>query len=104
MRQREKNHLVDDFYVDPNFAPAGQFLRSVKFLRRSELSPKEIIPRCQRDIFAPTEFEIKIWVCSFGREVEYTKIRRNEFPLCLANFFFLADELEIRRKCYDLKK
>ena len=60
---RESNiYVVYDFYVDPNFAPAGQFLRSVKFLRRSELAPKELIPRCQRDIFAPTDFEIQIWV------------------------------------------
>ena len=31
-------------------------------------------------------FEIQIWVLYFGREVEYTKIRRNEFSLCTAHF------------------
>ena len=64
-----------NFYVDPSwcqeeiilkyqwgiFAPAGNFLHSVQFLRISELAPKEFILRCQRDNFAPTEFEIKIW-------------------------------------------
>ena len=79
------------------FAPAGQFLCSVQFLRISELMPKELIPRCQRDIFAPTEFEIKIWVLNFGRKLDYTKIQRNEFPLCTSNFFFRDYKVEIRR-------
>ena len=35
---------------------------------------KELIPRFQRDNFAPTEFEIQIWVLNFGRGVEYSKI------------------------------
>ena len=74
--QRENFYVVYTFYIDPSwhreeiilkyqqdkFAPAGKFLLSVKFLRRSELAPRELIPRCQRDIFAPTEFEIQIWV------------------------------------------
>ena len=31
---------------------------------------------------------------SRGREVDYIKTRGNEFPLCMAHFFFRADELE----------
>ena len=38
--------------------PARQFPRCVLFLRRSELAPKELILRFQRDNFAPTGFEI----------------------------------------------
>ena len=93
-----------NFYVDPNwrqeeiipkyqqdnFARAEQFLRGVKFLRRSEVMPKELITRYQQDNFAPTEFEIQIGVLNSGREVEYTKIRRKEFPLCTAHFSFRA--------------
>ena len=35
---------------------------------------KGLIPRCQRENFAPTKFEIQIWVFNFGRGVEYSKI------------------------------
>ena len=54
-----KFYVVYGFYVDPNLAPAGKFLCSVQFLRGSELAQKELILRWQRDIFAPTEFEIR---------------------------------------------
>ena len=74
--QRESFYVVYNFYVDLNwseeeiipkcqqdiFAPAGQFIRSVQFLRIYKLVAKELIPRCQRDNFVPTEFEIQIWV------------------------------------------
>ena len=49
-------------YKRDNFAPAGQFLRYLQSIRRSELAPKELIPRFQRENFVPTEFEIKIGV------------------------------------------
>ena len=45
----------------------------------------------------PTEFEIQIWVLNFWREVEYTKIQRNEFSLCTDQFFFRSGEVEIRQ-------
>ena len=35
---------------------------------------KELILRCQRENFAPTEFEIQIWVLNFGSGVQYSKI------------------------------
>ena len=68
--QQDNFYAVYSFYVDiiwhkkeitlkhqlENFLPARQFLRSVQFLRRSKLAPKELIPMCQQDIFAPTEF------------------------------------------------
>ena len=74
--QRESFYIVYNFYVDPSwrqeeiipkcqrdiFVPAGQFLRSVQFLRRSELAPKELILGCQRNNFAPIELEIQICV------------------------------------------
>ena len=75
-RHREIFYLVYNFYVYTscrqeeiipkyqldNFAPVRQFLRSIKFLRRFELAPKELIPRCRWESFAPTEFEIQIGV------------------------------------------
>ena len=88
-----------------NFAPVGKFLRSVQFLRRSEfcasgkilssvqflrgseLAQKELIPRCQRDISTPTEFEILIWVWNFGRKVEYTKIQKKRISSLLGSIF-----------------
>ena len=39
---------------------------------------KELIPRCQRENFAPTEFEIQIWVLNFGRRVQYSNICINK--------------------------
>ena len=75
-RQRKIFYVVYNLYVDPswrreeiipkyqrdNFAPARQCPRSVQFLRRYDLAPKESILGCQRDNFAPTKFEIQIGV------------------------------------------
>ena len=45
-----------------------------------------VTPRCQQENFAPTKFEIKIWVWNFGRGVEDSKIQRNGFPLFKLTF------------------
>ena len=93
-RQKEVNSKV----------PAGQLLRSVKFLRRSELAPKELIPRCQWDISAPTEFEIQIWVLNFRRNVEYIKIRGNEFSSLHGSLFLPSRRSENKTDvCYNFK-
>ena len=55
---------------------------------------KEVIPRCQRECFAPTKFEIQIRVWNFGHEVEDSEIWRNWFLLCKAQFFLWADEVD----------
>ena len=63
--------------------PAGKFLRSVQLIRRSKLAPKELIPRCQWDIFAPAG--------QFLRSVNF--LRRSELapeeliPRCQRNIF-----------------
>ena len=54
--QRDNSYVVYNSYVDPSWRE------------------KELIPMCQRENFAPTEFEIQMWVLNFGRGVEYTKI------------------------------
>ena len=101
LHQCDNVYVVYEFYLYLNFAPAGQFIGSVQFLRRSKFVPKKIILRSQRDVFVPTELEIQIWVWDFGCKVKYTKIRRNGFSLWSAKFFFLKDDVEIRRKCCD---
>ena len=78
--------------------PARQFPRCIQFLHRSELVPKELVPRCQWDNFASAGFEIQIGVCNSGRKVDYTKTQGNEFPLCTAHFFFWSDKVETRQK------
>ena len=52
-------------YQRDNFAPARKCPRCVQSLRRSELAPKEFIPRYQRDFFAFAECEIQIEVFEF---------------------------------------
>ena len=90
-------------YQRDNFASARQCPRCVQFLRRPKLAPKELITRCQRDNFAPEGFEIQIWVWNYGREVDYTKARGNEFPLRTAHFLFWSNQVETRRKYWHFK-
>ena len=83
------------------FTPARQCPRCVRFLRRSELAPKELIPMCQRDNFAPAGFEIQIGVLNSGRKVDFSKTRGNEFTLRTAHFLFQADKVKTRLNyCY----
>ena len=83
--KRDNYYIVYNFYVYPSW-------------RQTEL-----IPRCQRENFAPTEFEIQIWVLKFGREVEYTKIRRKEFPFARLTFLLIRLSGEKTDVCYNFK-
>ena len=64
---------------------------------------KEVIPRCQRENFVPTKFEIQIWVSNFMRRVEYSRIWRDGFPFCTARFSSDPTKWKVDRHCYDFK-
>ena len=49
------------------------------------------------------EFEIQIWVLNLGREVEYTKIRGNEFPFERLTFIMSRRNGKKTGVCYDFK-
>ena len=61
---------------------------------------KEVIPRCQRENFAPTKFEIQIWVWNFGRGVEDSKIWRNGFPISKDHFYSDPTKWTADGRCY----
>ena len=83
--QRENSYVVYNSYMDPSW------------------HQKELITRCQRENFAPTEFEIQIWVLNFGREVDYTKIQRNGFPFARLTFLLSQRSGNKTDVCYDFK-
>ena len=64
---------------------------------------KELIPRCQQEHFAPTDFEIQIWVFNFGRGVEYSKIWINGFPFAQITFLLSRQSGKKTDVCYDSK-
>ena len=65
---------------------------------------KELIPSCQRENVAPTEFEIQIWVLNFGRRVQYSKILMHGFPFVRLTFPLIRKSGKKKDVCYDLKK
>ena len=63
----------------------------------------ELIPRCQRESFTPTDFEIQIWVLNFVRGVEYFKIWINQFSFARLTFLLSRRSEKKMDSCYNFK-
>ena len=64
---------------------------------------KEVISRCQQENFAPTRFEIQIWLWSSGGRIECSNIWINAFPFSLLNFLPIW-KVDSRQKLLRFKK